>query len=219
MCVLSSALLIFIPFSIVAADAEFDAVAEAGRIYDKWWVELDIRIPQGTHPSYPKFAKKNGADTWRCKECHGWDYRGNAGAYSQGSHFTGIKGITNYAGADITKIVAILKDKRHRYDEMMQEGALKSVALFVAQGLMDMGKYIDAKSKQVNGNALRGKTLFADNCARCHDNDGRGMNFASGDEVEYIGTLASDNPWEALHKIRNGHPGAVMRMHRGGVWG
>jgi thiosulfate dehydrogenase len=30
--------------------------------------------PQGTHPSYPKAGKKTGAGTWRCKECHGWDY-------------------------------------------------------------------------------------------------------------------------------------------------
>ena len=28
--------------------------------------------------------------TWRCKECHGWDYRGAPGAYSIGSDFTGI---------------------------------------------------------------------------------------------------------------------------------
>ena len=27
---------------------------------------------------------------------------------------------------------------------------------------------------------------------------------------EFIGTVASDNPWETLHKIRNGQPGIPM---------
>jgi len=28
---------------------------------------------------------RSGKDTWRCKECHGWDYMGVDGAYGSGS--------------------------------------------------------------------------------------------------------------------------------------
>ena len=30
------------------------------------------------------------------------------------------------------------------------------------------------------------------------------------DDVKVVGTLANDNPWETLHKIRFGHPGTPM---------
>jgi len=36
------------------------------------------------------------------------------------------------------------------------------------------------------------------------------MNFKSADNPEYIGTVASENPQETLHKTRNGQPGVPM---------
>ena len=206
-------LLALFPYITYAIDLE--EVAEGGRIYDKWWTEMEIAKPETTHSAYPASGKKTGADSWRCKECHGWDYRGQDGAYAKGSHYTGIKGISAYAGGDEERVLQILKDKTHQYDQVMLEGALKTVARFVVHGQMDMGKYIDAQSKRANGNASKGKSLYRENCADCHKQDGRAFNFSSKPgEYEYIGTIANDNPWEALHKLRNGHPGAVMTMSK-----
>ncbi|MDH5184050.1 MAG: c-type cytochrome [Gammaproteobacteria bacterium] len=214
-------LLALLPFTSYAVDME--EIAEGGRIYDKWWVEMELSKPTTTHSAYPKAGKQTGANTSRCKECHGWDYRGREGAYSKGSHFTGIKGIQAYSGGSENKVFEILKDKNHQYDKVMLDGALKTVAKFVVHGQIDMAKYIDAKSKKVNGNARKGKTLFRDNCADCHNKDGRAFNLAHDDGVtEYIGTIANKNPWETLHKVRNGHPGAEMtmsKMHSGGGMG
>lgn len=213
--------LLFFPMTLLALDLE--EVAEGGRIYDKWWVEMELKQPTTTHMAYPKAGKKSGADTWRCKECHGWDYRGRDGAYKQGSHYSGIKGISAYAGGSEDKVFQILKDKNHQYSKVMLDGALKTVARFVVHGQIDMAKYIDAKSKKVNGNSRNGKILYQDNCADCHQKDGRAFNLAHDDGVtEYIGTISNKNPWETLHKIRNGHPGAVMtmsHMHSGGGMG
>jgi thiosulfate dehydrogenase len=36
------------------------------------------------------------------------------------------------------------------------------------------------------------------------------LNFGSAAEPEYVGTIALDNPWEFLHKVRFGQPGAAM---------
>ena len=36
---------------------------------------------------------RTGAATWRCKECHGWDYMGVDGQYGHGPHKTGFPGI------------------------------------------------------------------------------------------------------------------------------
>lgn len=206
-------------FSLVyaAEDLTFapaEDVAEGGRLYDKWWAEYDLRKPENTHPLYPATGKKTGADTWRCKECHGWDYRGFKGAYGSGGHFTGITGIRQYEGRKVETIIAILKDPRHGFDQVMYDPALYRIALFVSEGQFDMSKVINDKTKKSSGQASRGKQSFADHCMTCHGDDGRRINFKSRQTPEYLGTIANKNPWEAMHKIRNGHPGAVMG-HRG----
>ena len=38
--------------------------------------------PYGLHKTQ---MNASGSDTWRCKECHGWDYMGVDGAYAGGS--------------------------------------------------------------------------------------------------------------------------------------
>jgi len=71
------------------------SASEGGRLYDKWWKEAEIDEPTGDQPQWATQSTntRSGPDTWRCKECHGWDYKGVDGAYSSGSHRTGIAGI------------------------------------------------------------------------------------------------------------------------------
>lgn len=196
----------------VAASDEAE-LAEGGRLYDKWWAEYGLSEPADTHPAYPAAGKKNGSTTWRCKECHGWDYKGRDGAYAEGSHYTGIKGIRQWAGADDDRVVAILKDDNHRYDTVMKHGALKVLAEFVTEGQMDMDRWIDAATKQVKADRAQGAVLYKDECQLCHGQDGRALNFKTPEKPEYLGTLGAKNPWELLHKIRHGHPGSTARGH------
>src|SRR3989337_2040312 len=84
-----------LPTSLVAIDESKYATADASRgglLYDKGWKVNGVAEPTGNHPLYPTVGQKSGADTWRCKECHGWDNKGKDGAYSSGSHFTGLNG-------------------------------------------------------------------------------------------------------------------------------
>ncbi len=199
-----------------------DPLSQGGRLYDKWWAELDLPKPSTTHPAYPAVGKKSGADTWRCKECHGWDYRGREGAYGNGSHFTGIKGIQAFAGGNSSEVLRILNDDNHRYQGVLPPQALQLLADFVTRGQVEMPRYIEAASGNIPTADLRhGRKLYNNNCARCHDEDGRYQNF-SGDpaDPEYVGTVAQKNPWESWHKIRNGHPGSRMPMGPGmmGRW-
>lgn len=185
-------------------------ITEGARLYDKWWQEYGLKEPVATHPAYPASGKKKGSDTWRCKECHGWDYLGNNGAYSKGSHYTGITGIQNYSGKPVNQIVKILKDQNHQYDTVMLERALNLIAIFVSEGQVDTSFFVDNKTKKALGDVKLGKQVFADKCSRCHGDNGNDINFGSDAEPEYIGTVASKNPWEAIHKIYNGHPGSRM---------
>ncbi|MBI4339061.1 MAG: c-type cytochrome [Chloroflexi bacterium] len=52
-----------------------------------------------------------------------------------------------------------------------------------------------------------GQTRFSRTCASCHGDDGKKINFATPAAPEYVGTLASGNPWEFAHKALNGQPG------------
>ncbi|MDH5190081.1 MAG: cytochrome c [Gammaproteobacteria bacterium] len=188
----------------------FDAIAEGGQLYDKWWKVYDLKPPKGTHPAYPASGKQKGETTWRCKECHGWDYKGKDGAYAKGSHYTGIKGIRDYQEKSPEKIVAILKDQNHQYDKVMYDRALSRIALFVSRGQVEMNDYINNDNRKAKGEVKSGRAVFMDKCSRCHGEQGNDINFGNDVEPEFVGTVAVKNPWEAVHKILNGHPGAYM---------
>jgi len=197
-----------------AAADELEQTIAGGRLYDKWWVDTRRTPPETTHPSY-KEGKQSGNSTWRCKECHGWDYRGKEGAYEKGSHYSGIKGIRASAGQSVEQIVKVLVNSQHGYSEHLGIDDLNAVARFVSQGQIDMKKYISYDTKEVKGDAKAGGQHFKKHCQDCHGKVGDSMNLAhEKSKREYVGTIASKNPWETLHKIRFGHPGAVMDMRK-----
>ncbi len=186
-------------------------IARGGQFYDNWMAAMEATPPEATHPAYPAAGKQKGAATWRCKECHGWDYKGVDGAYSKGSHFTGIKGVNGVVGVAPEKLHKIIMNETHAFTEaMMPHTAMEKLALFLSGGLIDMDRYIDRATKVARGNAQRGAAFFQTICAVCHGFDGKAMNFKDAAKPEYIGTVAKDNPWETLHKIRFGQPGVGM---------
>jgi mono/diheme cytochrome c family protein len=65
--------------------------------------------------------------------------------------------------------------------------------------------YIDPQSSLVKGDPERAEGQFNLLCATCHGTDGKSL--ATGSDV---GDVARENPWEALHKLRNGHPDEAM---------
>lgn len=187
-------------------------LSSGGRIYDNWWNALDKEPPQTTHPSYPATGKTTGASTWRCKECHGWDYRGVDGVYGSGSHYTGIKGIYGAIGANEAAIAALIRDPVHGYtEEMINEEELKRLAAFVSRGQADISRYVNLETREIIwGDLNRGRAIFQSICAACHGFDGRALDWGDGDEHAYIGTEAFAAPDEVFGKIMNGHPGVAM---------
>ena len=205
------------PLPATDPDKDIWAIARGGQLYDNWATVLDAELPKTTPPAYPAAGKKKGKITWRCKECHGWDYKGEDGAYGKGPHYTGIKGVRRMAGADPEKIVKIIMDDTHRYTiEMLPRRAMRKLALFISRGQIDMDQYIRRNTKEALGNLERGALFFQTVCAICHGHDGASM--ASRSETAlaafgdrgFLGYVAYHNPWETLHKIRNGQPGVGM---------
>lgn len=191
-------------------------IAAGGRIYDNWWEALDRDEPEGTNPAYPVAAnaEQTGPVTWRCKECHGWDYQGASGIYRKGSHFTGIKGVLGVRGEAPEALLATLRDANHPYTtEMISDAEMQRVAVFLSKGLIDMRSFIDYETRTVIagvGDLDRGRAIFQTTCAACHGFDGRAMDWGEGDEHNFVGTEAAELPDEVYNKISNAHPGAAM---------
>ncbi|MBI4302463.1 MAG: hypothetical protein HY664_07645 [Chloroflexi bacterium] len=197
------------------SQATSTSIAAGGKLYDKWWKE----VPGATEPTndHPLWATqttntRKGAETWRCKECHGWDYKGKDGAYGSGSHKTGFVGVYN-AGTtkSVAELTAILKgstNPQHDFSSVLNAEAITNLANFLKEGLIDEAQYIDyATKKPKTADVERGQQLRVSTCVICHGADGRLINFGTEAEPEYVGTIANDNPWEFLNKVRAGQPG------------
>lgn len=205
-------------FAAPSDPSESWKLARGGLLYDNWAAAAGREAPGSTHPSYPKAAKQSGPDTWRCKECHGWDYKGKDGKYASGSHATGIIGIRGALGRGPESIAELLRDRTHRYtSDMISDADLAHLAAFVSRGQHDSDRFVDPETGNVRDGGSstvdqleRGRGIFQTTCAVCHGFDGRRLNFGDGAKSQFIGTEAQSNPWEVLHTIRNGHPGVEM---------
>ncbi len=189
-------------------------VTEGGRLYDKWWAALGLDKPTDDQPLWATQTTntRTGPDTWRCKECHGWDYLGKDGRYGSGSHQTGFKGVSGASGMSADELAGWLNgaaNPDHDFSAYFEEAQIKMLVAFVQQGLADTSPYINA-DKTVNGDPAKGKTLYNGVCAVCHGDDGKTLNFGDASEPEFVGTIAADNPWEFFHKAANGQPGEAM---------
>ncbi|MBI4082936.1 MAG: c-type cytochrome [Candidatus Lambdaproteobacteria bacterium] len=194
-----------------ASGEELAKIIRGGLLYDSWFVELGVAPPKETHPAYAKSkGKGKGAGTWRCKECHGWDYMGKEGAYKKGRRFTGIAGIRGAAGGSAAAVVKSLQGSDHELGGRIPAADLTAIARFVTEAQLSVDEVIDRNSKKARGDLAKGQRIYATVCAKCHGADGKKVNFGDEKAPEYVGTVANENPWETLHKIRFGQPGEEM---------
>ena len=196
------------------SSGDLDSVILGGLLYDKWWSVLGLDEPSDDMPIWARQTtnERSGKDTWRCKECHGWDYKGVDGAYGSGSHMTGFPGVFNAQSRSLDDLVAQLSgqlDPDHDFS-VMGDDAIASLATFILSGLDDYTPLIDGDKMAIGGDAAAGESLYGSACAVCHGADGTTLNFGGADDPEYVGTIATDNPWEFFHKIRVGQPGTDM---------
>jgi thiosulfate dehydrogenase len=204
------------------------------RLYDNWMKEKAIN-PAEPNPSYSLTQGKSASvtATWRCSECHGWDYRGVEGAYSKGSHFTGVKGLLAAGGDSPQELFQIIHDGLAEQGmaafaaEHLAEADVWDLVKFIKEGTVDLSGHIDSAGKPLIADAVAGKVLFEQGlgpndssfaCAACHGVDGRTLNFhAPPQDPEYVGTVAQD-AWKLQHFIRFGYAGEPLmpRFHEHG---
>lgn len=207
--------------SVTGPASDADPI-RGGRMWDNWWMALSIAPPMGDHPLYPPEGQQTGSATFRCKECHGWDFKGAAGAYGSGSHYTGIGGVYGTT-LTATEMFKLIRDddipNGHGYRNYgLSDAVIWDLVDFITKHVVDTDLYIDANAAFI-GSAAVGQSYYNTTtggllrCAACHDESspphpykGTAYDFGSGPSPEWVGTLAVDNPWELFHKIRFGQP-------------
>jgi thiosulfate dehydrogenase len=191
------------------------SVSRGGQLYDEWWKVTGGAEPTEDNPVWARQSTntREGSVTWRCKECHGWDYLGADGAYGSGSHATGFPGVYGAREKSFDELLAAVSggvDPDHDYSAM-GEASLADLVSFLLEGTLDVSDSINPATKApIGADASHGLELYQATCLTCHGEDGRLLNFGSEAEPEYVGTIAVDNPWEFIHKVRFGQPGAGM---------
>lgn len=180
------------------------AMARGGRLYGDWIRETGRTAPREVHPSWPGSTKVAAADTWRCRDCHGWDYQGKDGPAARLSAVPG-PALTGAEGASVEQIMAVLTNDTHRYSGVLSQRDLSDLATFVAQGQFPMDWAIDP----VKGTFHSAGTGYDDHyetlCASCHGSTGTAVRTMSP-----LGRVVRENPWRALHNVLNGHAGESM---------
>lgn len=203
------------PTAIVPGEYLDADVVRGGQLYDRWWEVIAVAAPTGRHPLYPASSLQNGSTTYRCKECHGWDYKGKDGAYGSGSRYTGIAGILNATGSP-QDIFALLKENPETIDNGHSMGSyglsdtdLWDLTKMSLEGTLETSNVIQSGGAFL-GNAEFGGAYYTFACTSCHGDLGTQLNFGNANDPEYVGTVAQENPWELLHRIRFGVPETPM---------
>ncbi len=194
-------------------------VVRGGAMYDKWWAVAGLSAPTTNHPLWASRPdamsnSRTGADTWRCKECHGWDYKGVNGVYGSGSHRTGIAGIlgTTKTAQEVFDLLKV----DHAYGTVgLSDEDIWDLAAFVTEGLIDTDTIIDSDGAFI-GDVANGKILYDSgigtniSCLVCHGQLGLSPPPGHVDFEDYVGLISSENPWEFQHKVQFGQPGTAM---------
>ena len=197
-------------------------LTRGGSMYDKWWAVTGATEPTSDHALWatrPDTTSntRTGSATWRCKECHGWDYEGVNGAYSTGSHRTGIMGILGTTKT-AQEVFDLIKDT-HGFGTVMLDTDIWDLVKFVCstEGAQYDTALIISGADQFTGSATTGQTLYTNGigtgtaCVGCHGADGKTIPpGAPATFDDWVGKVSNENPWEFQHKVRFGQPGTAM---------
>lgn len=203
---------------------------QGGRLYDAWWEVTGAVEPSTDHPLWafrPDLVSNlsTGSQTWRCNECHGWDYKGVDGEYASGQHRTGIPGVfgTTMSVPDLTTLLTdppsngggpgVLNG--HDMGSVMSPGHIEDIVAFLVSRVVETDDFVNPSTRHFLGDPIVGQSHYTtlgtfSRCSDCHGPTGADINFGTTMNPEYLGTVAINDPLRFLHRTRVGFPGVPM---------
>jgi cytochrome c553 len=206
-----STLLLFT--TAAASDDEYlgrqSLISLGGKLYDNHWLQSERKPPSELYPDYPEEIDVAPSQTWRCVACHGWDYSGADGHLGQRVPSPLFVSLRNSVGKPAQEITRVLKSGRHReIVEVLEPKQVEALSVFISVGQHDIREILS--DGQATGSSERGKDIFEGACVSCHQKDGKAYIQGEPGDKPALGWVAVNRPAQALHKIRNGVPGADM---------
>ena len=203
-------------------------LTQGARLFDNWMKEKGA-TPTAINPGYlrTKGTSKSVTSTWRCNECHGWDYQGVDGTYATGSHYTGVQGLLVAQGDPPEHLFAFVQGGSEAkgmtafgVEQSFTDEDIWDLVKFIKEGTADFAGRIDlATGKPIKGTAAAGKELYEkglpgsspfQTCLYCHGADGRKFNFHTAPQApEGLPDVVSD-PFQFTHHVRFGYSGGVL---------
>jgi len=184
-------------------------ISLGGKLYDNHWLQSERKPPSELYPDYPKEMDVSSSDTWRCVSCHGWDYSGPDGHLGKRVSSPFFVSLRNSVGKPAREITGVLTSGRHReIVEVLDPQQVEALSVFISLGQHDIRKVLS--DGQATGSSERGKDIFEGACVSCHQKDGKAYIQGEPGDKPALGWVAINRPAQALHKIRNGVPGADM---------
>jgi len=217
-----------IPIEFDQSDYDKANVVRGGRLYDNWWREKNVSKPSSDNPIWEKVLERfpentiNNENQWRCKECHGWDYKGHSGTYNEDSdHYTDIPGLskTNLQ-YNVKNIFFAIVNGSVNYGSINEiSHQFTGLDLLNLADTYDLTKFIFqiARLSETNtfeGNKSKGVEIFNnipnDNNRSCTYVSCHTESSSLTPSLEQIINLAFQDPNKFLHKLRFGSPGTNM---------
>lgn len=198
------------PALYAAADLEL-----GGQLYDDWYeIKTLVYVPgkgkktkypptRSANPLFPREQQTNEVSAgWRCKSCHGWDYRGQRWPAGKG---------TTVPAPDLLKArhqapVALFRSiaagpPGHRFGEFLSEREIWALVRFVREGTVDMQALL-TKGGKIRGDAVKGAVVYRDKCANCHGVDGDRIDLrARKPGSQGLGWRSNGNPRLTWHRV------------------
>lgn len=182
-----------------------------GRLYAAWDNLAGTDLPQDFHPLWP--VNTAGAFpvrfTWRCVNCHGWDYMGshsrNFLTALRVMQYPDMFGMVNQPAEDILPLLTGKITSEHDFSAYLDEQDLLDLSAFLSSGLTLPDLVADWETFQVQGTLQTGEQYFGQFCASCHGFEGEKINLNTAQNPLFLGDMAWTNPWRIAHIIRFGH--------------
>jgi hypothetical protein len=205
--------------------------ARGGRLYDKWYAELDLGfVPgaaggphgDGTLDDGQGAVMQDDGHGYRLKNLFGWDLRGTEGIYGPA-----------YQNRPWVRPINLLVDDRTvpeiadwlehgdaqtpAFGAVMPREAIEEIAVFIVgvrTGTLPRPDEVWALSEsapmkyvlQPGAEATRGAQRITEHCG-CHGPTGMEITI---DDSHSLGSYARTKAYEAWLKVLNGHPGSPM---------
>jgi len=187
-------------------------LTRGGRLYASWDNLAPGTLPENAQPLWPEniggeFPPRY---TWRCVNCHGWDYSGSQSrsflAATRAMEYPNLFSMVAKPEEEILAYLDGSLNPDHDFSAYLTEQDLRDLSTFLTKGLTLPELIADWETFQVWGTVEIGEQNYQQHCASCHGLEGEKLNLNTTESPVFLGDLSWSNPWRVAHQMRFGHP-------------